>query len=59
MTSSQDRFSDHHIFSRRHGYKPLPKPMREAMFMFGACATFAAYLTNKHRQAGGQGPDSQ
>ena len=31
----------------------------EAMFMFGACATFAAYLTNKHRQAGGQGPDSQ
>lgn len=23
----------------------------EAMFMFGACASFAAYLTNKHRQA--------
>ena len=22
----------------------------EAMFMFGACASFAAYLTNKHRQ---------
>lgn len=28
----------------------------EAMFMFGACASFAAYLANKHRQAGGQGP---
>lgn len=25
----------------------------EAMFMFGACASFAAYLTEKHRQAGG------
>ena len=25
----------------------------EAMFMFGACASFAAYLTQKHRQAGG------
>ena len=23
----------------------------EAIFMFGACASFAAYLTNKHRQA--------
>lgn len=22
----------------------------EAMFMFGACASFAAYLANKHRQ---------
>ena len=31
----------------------------QAMFMFGACASFAAYLANKHRQAGGQGPDSQ
>ena len=29
----------------------------EAMFMFGACASFAAYLANKHRQAGDQGPD--
>ena len=25
----------------------------EAVFMFGACASFAAYLTGKHRQAGG------
>ena len=25
----------------------------EAVFMFGACASFAAYLTQKHRQAGG------
>ncbi len=25
----------------------------EAMFMFGACASFAAYLTGKHRRAGG------
>ena len=25
----------------------------EAIFMFGACASFAAYLTQKHRQAGG------
>ena len=25
----------------------------EAIFMFGACASFAAYLTEKHRQAGG------
>ena len=24
----------------------------EAMFMFGACASFAAYLANKHRQVG-------
>lgn len=30
----------------------------EAMFMFGACASFAAYLTSKHRQSG-QGPNSQ
>ena len=26
----------------------------EAMFMFGACASFAAYLANKHRQVGRQ-----
>ena len=26
----------------------------EAVFMFGACASFAAYLANKHRQAGRQ-----
>ena len=25
----------------------------EAIFMFGACASFAAYLTEKHRKAGG------
>ena len=25
----------------------------EALFMFGACASFAAYLTEKHRQASG------
>ena len=31
----------------------------EAMFMFGACASFVAYLANKHRQAGRQGPDGQ
>ena len=31
----------------------------EAMFMFGACASFAAYLTNKHRQAEQQRPNSQ
>lgn len=29
----------------------------EAMFMFGACASFAAYLVNKQRQAGGQQKD--
>ena len=29
----------------------------EAMFMFGACASFAAYLSNKHRQAVGRGPN--
>lgn len=29
----------------------------EAMFMFGACASFAAYLVNKQRQAGGQQND--
>ena len=27
--------------------------LEEAVFMFGACAFFAAYLTQKHRQAGG------
>ena len=27
--------------------------LNEAIFMFGACASFAAYLTEKHRQAGG------
>ena len=26
--------------------------LEEAVFMFGACASFAAYLTQKHRQAG-------
>ena len=31
----------------------------EAMFMFGACASFAAYLANKHQQAQRQGPDGQ
>ena len=29
------------------------------MFMFGTCASFAAYLTNKHRQAEQQRPNSQ
>ena len=24
--------------------------LEEALFMFGACASFAAYLTEKHRQ---------
>ena len=28
----------------------------EAMFMFGACASFAAYLVNKHQKANGAGP---
>ena len=27
--------------------------LEEAVFMFGACASFAAYLTQKHRQASG------
>ena len=27
--------------------------LEEAVFMFGTCASFAAYLTQKHRQAGG------
>ena len=27
--------------------------LSEAMFMFGACASFAAYLAQKHQQAGG------
>ena len=30
----------------------------EAIFMFGACASFAAYLTEKHRKAGERGSDS-
>lgn len=30
----------------------------EAIFMFGACASFAAYLTEKHRKAGEHGSDS-
>ena len=25
----------------------------EAIFMYGACASFAAYLVNKHQKAGG------
>lgn len=115
MTSSWNRLSDHHTFSQRYDYEPLPKPMRleeisedsrretfnairglfsgtgtasiagylsnhgefvgdgdrfvertfgkwfgttEDMFMFGACASFAACLTSKHRQVG-QGPNSQ
>ena len=29
----------------------------EAMFMFGACASFAAYLVNKHQKADQQGND--
>ena len=31
----------------------------EASFMFGACASFAAYLVSKHQQAGQQEEDSQ
>ena len=31
----------------------------EAMFMFGACASFAAYLVNKHRQMNQQQNDGQ
>ena len=27
--------------------------MDEAMFMYSACASFAAYLVNKHRKANG------
>ena len=45
MTSRRDGFSGLHTFSRRYGYEPLPKPMR--------------LETNKHRQAGEQGSDSQ
>ena len=28
MTSSRDGISDHHTFSRRYGYEPLPRPMQ-------------------------------
>ena len=73
MTNSRDGFSDRLSFSQRHGYTYDEQGIRhaltdqaaadvgldEAMFMFGACASFAAYLTNKHRQVGGQGPDGQ
>ena len=33
--------------------------MDEAVFMFGACASFAAYLVNKHRQMNQQQDDGQ
>ena len=33
--------------------------LHEAMFMFGACASFAAYLVNKHRQMNQQQDDGQ
>ena len=45
MASSRGDFSDRHTFSQRYGYEPLPEPMR--------------LETNKHRQAGRQGPDGQ
>ena len=38
----------------RHSLLDKPSPdvdLDEAMFMFGACASFAAYLVNKHRKA--------
>lgn len=38
----------------RHALLDKPSPdvdLDEAMFMFGACASFAAYLVNKHRKA--------
>ena len=55
-----------HCFSQRYGYTNDEQGIRhalldrdaadvgldEALFMFGACASFAAYLTQKHRQAG-------
>ena len=73
MASSRGDFSDRHTFARRYGYTNDEQGIRhaltrraaanvgldEAMFMFGACASFAAYLANKHRQAGRQGPDNQ
>ena len=31
----------------------------ESMFMFGACASFAAYLTNKHRKLAGRKQDAE
>ena len=31
----------------------------EAVFMFGACASFAAYLADKHRQAEGREADAE
>ena len=72
MTNSRDGFSDRLSFSQPYGYTNDEQGIRhaltgqgaadvgldEAMFMFGACASFAAYLTSKHRQAG-QGPNSQ
>ena len=31
----------------------------EAMFMFGACASFAAYLVNRHQKANGAGAEER
>ena len=36
--------------NQRHKASP-DVDLDEAMFMFGACASFAAYLVNKHRKA--------
>ncbi len=33
--------------------------LNEAVFMFGACASFAAYLADKHRQAEGREADAE
>lgn len=44
----------------RHALRDKGAPdvgLDEAMFMFGACASFAAYLTQKHRQTGEQEAD--
>ena len=44
----------------RHALHEKDSPdvgLDEAMFMFGACASFAAYLVNKHQKADQQGND--
>lgn len=41
----------------RHARRDQDTPdvgLDEAIFMFGACASFAGYLTRKHRQIGEQ-----
>ena len=47
--------SDEQGIRHAHLHKDsLDVGLNEAVFMFGACASFAAYLADKHRQAEGR-----